>query len=150
METSLVSSLLDRAREIINTQRSTVIMLGEVVYQLEQAKVHEGSGRPFLEYLEEQLDCSQGHLSRAKKIYQHYRVTNDVPVLQLEGIDSIKLYKAIETEGSVDEQLAKARTWSRDDFKEQKKDDCEKYEPIEVCKNCWATKEKHTKENHPN
>ena len=137
----LTTGLLEKAREIINTQRSTVIMLGEVVYQLEQAKVHEGSDKPFLEYLEEQLDCSQSHLSRAKKIYVHYCVTNDVPVAHLESVDSTKLYLAIEAPGNVEEQLAKAKTWSRDDFKADKKDECETHEYISCCKHCWKKEE---------
>ena len=99
---------------------------------------------PFGKYCEEEFDLSQGFVSKLVGEYDHYIIQGGLPLSRIEGIDHEKLYLAAKTEGTVEEQLARAQTLSRSELKIEKGEkDKHAADYGTFCKNCWLPPETH-------
>lgn len=91
------------------------------------------------EFVQEVLKKSLGWATKRMASHQRFVIEGGFSPAKLDEVgDTERLYLSTLTEGSPEEQFARALTWSRDDFKEDKKDVCEHpMPPITVCPDCW-------------
>lgn len=116
---------------------------GAIGLALNLVKVErEESPEAFEGFWKEDLDISKGYVSKLRKV-GNFGAKNGFSYEKLVGYAIEGLYESIvrgEKLGSSPEYiLSEAKTWTKQDRRDQKKADC-KYqgEPITVCPECWG------------
>ncbi len=95
-------------------------VLRPLVYRVFAEKLWEGRFGSFGEYVEspEGLNLHQSYGSKLKSVQEHYVIEGGATEEELKGIALESLYLASKTEGTIQEQLARARTLTRDEIKQ--------------------------------
>lgn len=136
--TPSLTDVVEQTRNLLGAVRQSLIKVASNLYYL-----RENDNRPWAEVCED-LDISQGFSSKLLTIHKHFILEGGMDPTSLEGVDYEKLYLASKTEGSPEEQLARAQTLTRGELKLEKSEN-ELHTPDfkEVCTTCWVSKENH-------
>ena len=130
-------TLLEQTREAFANVRGSIVYAMQKLYAIhETGEWKQREDDTWGGYVEQELGISQGFASKLLTVNKHY-LLGGIPAESLEGIDYEKLYLAAKTEGTPEEQVAKARTLTRRELKEEKNDE-EPHEhiPVSICKTC--------------
>lgn len=121
-------------------------ILRPLVYRVFAEKLWEGQFSSFSEYVEspEGLNLHQSYGSKLKTTHQHYIVEGGATEEDIKGIALESLYLASKTEGTIEEQIARARTLSRDELKQDRAEkDNHPFEENPNCKVCGLSRQSH-------
>lgn len=130
-------TLLDQTKDAFSTMKSSVIWAMQLLYQLRESGEWEQISETWTDFVTDELGLSQGFASRLLTVNRHYLVEGGLSADSLENIDHERLYLASHTGGNVEEQLAKARTLTRRELKEERNDEQpHEHVPITICKTC--------------
>lgn len=131
------TGLLEEAKLKFSRFRESVVDAMAVLYDVQLGKEWEAVASSFGEYVESELQISQSFASKLLTTYKHYCIDANLSQDKIKGIDYEKLYLAAKTEGTPEEQLAKARVLTRRELKEERNDE-EPHEhiPVNICKVC--------------
>lgn len=115
-----------------------VDILRPLVYRVFAEKLWEGRFSTFGEYVQspEGLNKSQGYGSKLKS-NEKWRLDNGVSEEEISGLDNEGLYLAIKSGGTAQEVIAKARTLSRLELKQERaENDGHPFQENPNCKVC--------------
>lgn len=130
-------TLLEQTREAFANVRSSVVVAMQKLAIVKEQAAWIDVADTWGQYVESELGISQGFASKLLSVNQHYLVEGGVSPEKLEGIDYEKLNAARLLPGTLDEQLAKARTLTRRELKEERNDEQpHEHLPITICKTC--------------
>jgi len=89
-----------------------------LLYQVRETNAWEGAFSSFSEYVEQECQISRSGASKLLQVWEYYVLEGRVSQLNLEGVDSEKLYMALKLPtGTAEEKLLKAREWNREDLR---------------------------------
>lgn len=129
-------TLLDQTKEAFANVRSSVVFAMQRLYEVHERKLYETVADSWGAYVESELGISQSFASKLLSVNKHYLLGGVSPE-KLESIDYECLYLAAKTEGSLEEQVEKARTLTRRELKEERNEETEhEHLPITICKTC--------------
>lgn len=136
--------LLPHTKVAFQSIKQNVIVAMQLLAAVQELKVWESVASSWSEYVESELGISQGFASKLLSVNKHYLLEGGYSPANIEGCDYEKLYLASKTEGTVEEQLAKAKTLSRSELK-QERNEIKPHAPDyhEVCTVCWLSKTNH-------
>lgn len=130
-------TLLDQTKEAFANVRNSVVVAMQYLYAVREEGAWKEVASSFSEYVEGELNISQSFASKLLAVNQHYLIEAGVSPENIAGIDYECLYLAAKTEGSLEEQIEKARTLTRRELKEERNDiEPHDHEPISICKVC--------------
>lgn len=130
-------TLLEQTREAFANVRSSVVVAMQKLYEVQQEDAWKEVSGSFSEYVQSELGVSQGFASKLLTVNRHYLVEAGYSPENIAGIDYECLYLAAKTEGTPEEQLAKARTLTRRELKEERNEEEQhEHEPISICRKC--------------
>jgi hypothetical protein len=143
---NLTTTILEEAKEKFGKFRESVVDAMAVLYDVHVGGAWKEVADTWGQYVESELQISQGFASKLLTTYTHYCITNDFAPEKLIGVDYERLYLATKLTGSPDEQLAKAKTLTRLELRQEKNDE----EPVphlpeyfEICRVCNVSKPNH-------
>lgn len=138
--TDLLLDTKDSFRDV----REKIVHAMQNLFKVHESKIWESVASSWGEYVESELGISQGFASKLLSVNRHYLIEAGLYPEKLEGIDYEKLYLAAKTEGSVEEQLARAKTLTRAELK-QEKNEKDPHTPnfVELCTECYVSKANH-------
>lgn len=129
-------TLLEQTREAFANVRSSVVFAMQRLYEVHERKLYETVADSWGAYVESELGISQGFASKLMAVNKHYLLGGVSPE-KLESIDYECLYLAAKTEGSLEEQVEKARLLTRRELKLERNDTEETpHEHIPCCAIC--------------
>lgn len=133
-ELSIPQDLIENTRALLNAVRGSSIKIGQNLHDIKQSLP---PGTDWGDFLRDEFDISEGFASKLMTIHRVFVLEGGVSQEKLEGIDGEKLYIAAKLEGSPEEKIAKARTLTRRELKDEKNDE-EPHEhiPVAICKIC--------------
>jgi len=135
--TSLTTGLIAHTKELLHAVRGSLIKVGENLYRIKQSNEWQQYADNWGQFVESELEISQSQASKLQNIYEHFVVKGGLDASQLEGTDYEKLNAVRKLSGSPLEQLAKAKTLSRRELKQEKGDEQpHEHEPITICGIC--------------
>lgn len=131
-------TLLDQTKDAFSTMKSSVIWAMQLLYQLRESGEWEQISETWTDFVTDELGLSQGFASRLLTVNRHYLVEGGLSADSLENIDHERLYLAAQTDGTVEQQVEKARLLNRRELREEKIDSGHIHEPetIEIYKCC--------------
>lgn len=135
------SLLLERTKESFASVRSSIVEAMQNLWSVKNGDVwKETSCTSFGEYCESELGVSQSFASKLLQVNQHYLLEAGFSPEKIVGIDYECLYLAAKTEGTPEEQLARAKTLTRRELKETKNDTnpCSHQNHGDCCYDCWT------------
>lgn len=136
MDTALTpfGEKVEQTRQLLNAVRGSSVRIGQNLYEIKQDLPKE---QDWGDFLRDQFDISEGFASKLMTIHRVFVLEGGMSQEAIEGIDGEKLYLAASLEGSAEEKLAKARTLTRREIKDEKNDEApHPHEWIEICKKC--------------
>lgn len=126
--------LISQTKELLNAVRGSSIKIGENLYNLKQNLPKEADWGDFIR---DEFDIGESFASKLMTIHRVFVIEGGVSQEKLEGIDGEKLYLSAKLEGTPEEKVAKARTLTRRELKEEKNDEVpHEHQPISICKVC--------------
>ncbi len=130
-------NLLTETKQAFAKVRSSVVDAMQKLYQVKESGEWQAVASSFGEYVESELQISQGFASKLLTVNEHYLLAG-VSQEKIAGIDYECLYLAAKTEGTLDEQIEKARTLTRRELKEERNEEvpCLHEDVIKICKAC--------------
>lgn len=130
-------NLLDQTKEAFANVRSSVVVAMQKLHQVQEQEAWKEVSGSFSEYVESELGISQSFASKLLTVNRHYLIEAGYSPENITGIDYECLYLAAKTEGTPEQQLAKAQTLSRRELKEERNDEQpHEHLPITICKTC--------------
>lgn len=129
-----LNQVIEETRKYLGGVRQVLIKVAANLHFL-----RENDNRPWAEVCED-LDISQGFSSKLISVYQHFILEGGIDPSTIADIDAEKLYLSQKTQGSVDEQIARARTLTRGELKieRQENDPCAHENHGDCCYDCWT------------
>lgn len=98
--------------------------------------------KSFQQFCQDELDIPQSQTSKLLIIGEYF--LKEYTPEQIGPVAYENLYLATKTEGSVEENLARAKTWRREDFKQHKAEVAPHlFEEVCYCKVCGLSKANH-------
>lgn len=139
-----VEELLEETRALISAGKELAVRLAYKLYILRENGEWERYGHTtFPKFCQEELELPQSTTSKYLTIAEYYQATYQPE--DIGSVDAEKLYLSAKLEGTPEENLAKAKTWSRDDFKQNKAEiQPHEFERVCYCKVCGMSEERHT------
>lgn len=129
--------LLTDTKEAFANVRSSVVVAMQKLYQVREELAWREKAETWGEYVESELSISQSFASKLLTVNQHYLVEAGISPDKLAGIDYECLYLAASTEGSYEEQIAKAANLTRRELREERNEEQpHEHLPITICKTC--------------
>lgn len=132
--------ILQAAAACFNSARQSLIRGAGYLHHIKQQELWKESHESFGQYVESECHISQSFAAKLVKIYDHYVVAGGVSEQTLEGVDSERLYMALDLPGTTHEQVEKARLLTRRELKaelhEKEGVDCPHPEIIRICAVC--------------
>lgn len=131
-------NLIDQTKDAFSTMKSSVIWAMQLLYQLRESGEWEQVSHTWTDFVTDELGLSQGFASRLLSVNRHYLVEGGLSADSLENIDHERLYLAAQTDGTVEQQVEKARLLNRRELREEKIDSGHIHEPdtVEIYKCC--------------
>ncbi len=113
-------NLLQETKDAFSKLKGSVVEAMQLLYKVRESGEWQSVSETWTDYVRDELDISQGFASRLISVNNHYLIEGGLSPENIEGIDHERLYIAAQTDGSVEEQLAKARTLTRRELKEER------------------------------
>lgn len=134
MNTSLLDECIKSFQRVRGSMVEAMINLSAVF----AAKEWESKYNSWGEFVEDGLQISESTASKMLKVNESYLLSGLVKPRELEGVDLEKLYLARSLEGSAKERIEKARVLTRDELKQETKDEVapHAHQWIEICAVC--------------
>ena len=123
MTDSLFTGLVEQTKELLHAVRGSLIHVGANLYQIKTSEEWKQYETTWGAFCEGTLQISQSQASKLLSIHEHFVLKGGMDTKELEGVDYEKLNTARSLSGSPQEQLAKAKTLSRSELREEKVDD---------------------------
>lgn len=114
----ITTGLLEETRELWNTGKKVMVQVAWNLFQLRELGDWKESSDTFPKFCDEQLGIKQSQTSKLLTIADYF-LREKTPE-EIGAIDYELLYAAAKLPGTVDENLAKAKTLTRDDLKKEK------------------------------
>lgn len=134
---NLRRTIVDECIEKFQNARGSVADAIESLYHVHKTEAWVERYGSFSEFCEEGLKISKSLGSQYVAIYGRYIEEGGLTVERLRDVDTAKLYRALKQPGTPQEQYAIATTWSRNDFRDDKKEDGHEHQWAEYCGVCW-------------
>jgi hypothetical protein len=136
--------LLQETREAFDSLKSNVVDAMQKLYKVFESKAWESVASSWSEYVESDLGISQGFASKLLAVNKHYLLEGGYSPENIRGVDYERLYLAAKSGGTIEEQLAKAKTLTRSELK-QERNEIEPHEPeyVRFCKICNVSEQNH-------
>lgn len=132
-------NVLEKSIYLARHINTAVDYLRPLVYQVWKDELWREKFSSFGEYVEspEGLGKSQGYASKLKKNEQ-FRLESGFSEKDIAGIDYESLYLAINSGGSPEEIISKAKTLSRAELRAERDEHtpCFPHSPISICADC--------------
>lgn len=139
-------SVLEKSIYLARHIGTAMDVLRPLVYRVFAENLWEEKFSTFSEYIEspEGLNLHQSYGSKLKTTHQHYVIDGGATEEELQGIALESLYLAAKTEGTIQEQIARARTLTRDEIKQTRAEkDAHPFKENLNCKVCGLSKQNH-------
>lgn len=118
----MTDNLLTLTKKAFESVRSSVVVAMQYLYTVREEGAWKEVASSFSEYVESELGISQGFASKLLAVNQHYLIEGGLSPENIAETDYECLYLAAKTEGTPEEQVAKARTLTRRELKEERVD----------------------------
>lgn len=112
-------SILTKAAQCFTTARKNLLVGASMLHEISTKQLWEGTYSSFNEYVESECQIKPSFASKLITVYQYWVIDNGVSPLNLQGIDTERLYLARKLNGTAEEILLKATTLNRQDLKEE-------------------------------
>jgi hypothetical protein len=116
-------NLLDQTKAAFAQFRSSVVQAMQYLYQVRESGDWMQVSPTWTDYVKNELEISQGFASKLLSVNKHYLIEGGLSPENIQGIDYERLYIAQQTAGTPEEHVAKAKTLSRRELREEKVDD---------------------------
>lgn len=142
METAAITiptdlTILEETKKAFANYRAGTIEAAACLFDVRAGNAWETVASSWGEYVEQELQISQSFASKLLSAYTHFCIEGNIPRAEIADIDHERLYLARKLGGSVEEQIAKARTLSRHELKLELNDDKpHDHDWIEFCSVC--------------
>lgn len=103
--------------------RQNLILGAKRLYELQTSGEYKQKSETFGEFVEEYCQISEGMASKLIKVWKHYHIEGGLAAKELEGVDSEKLYLGVTLKGTPEEQLKTAKVLTRQEIKEQAREE---------------------------
>lgn len=136
-----IPTLIEETRNLWNQGKKVMIQIAWNLHQIQKSGEWEGYDS-FPKFCEAELDIRQSQTSKLLAIASYFlgEYTPD----QIGPVAYENLYMATMLPGSKEENLAKARTLTRTELKQEiNESEPHTGEYIEVCKHCYVTRQNH-------
>ena len=141
-EITLVEELVEETRGLLTRGKELLVQVAYNLYTLRESGEWKGEYDTFPKYCQEVFELSQSTTSKYMAVAEYFSA-KFLPE-EIGPVDIEKLYQSTKLEGSPEENLSKAKTWSRDDFKQNKGEvDPHPFERVCYCKVCGLSEERH-------
>lgn len=133
------TTLVQETIDLFKSLRMSVVEAMRRLYEIQETEAWTERADTWGEFCEEHLQISQSYASKLLSTYSHYVISGGVELQTLAGTDHEKLYQARSLPGTVEEQVAMAKTLTRRELKETKNEINEHtHEPVAItmCKSC--------------
>jgi hypothetical protein len=138
--------LISQTKELLHAVRGSLIHVARNLHIIRESNEWQGHASSWSEFCESILEIPQSQASKLLGIHQHYIIDGGKDIEDLIGLDYEKAYSARKLPGTVDEQLAKARTLSRTELKHEANDAeviPHAFEEVCYCRVCGLSKANH-------
>lgn len=129
--------VLEEVRQMIKIARVSLFRAAASLYRIREENLFSAKFESFNDYLED-IDLDKSQASRLLTAYEHFCVKGGIEPTQLEAINPEKLYLATALDGSIKQQLTKAKTLTKQELRaerhEEKHGECTDHVPI--CAKC--------------
>lgn len=137
----IISGLIEETRSLWNTGRKVMIQVSANL-----AKIRESDAwanyKTFPQFCEEELGIGQSQTSKLLTIADYF--LREYTPEQIGPTDYEALYMATKLPGSVEENLAKAKTLKRSELRQEHQElEPHAFESLEICKVCHGSRESH-------
>jgi len=139
---TLQTTLVEETRGLLKTGKELLVKVAYNLHSLRESGEWKGQYESFPKYCQEEFELSQSTTSKYLAVADFFAAKYQPE--EIGPVDIEKLYLSAKLEGSPEENLAKAKTWSRDDFKVAKsEDEPHAFERVCYCKVCGLSEERH-------
>ncbi len=139
--------LIEETINIFRGLRVNTLVAMQKLYQLHESGEWKDKEGNWGSFVEEHLQISQSFASKLLTTYKHYVIEGGMEENQLSGVDHEKLYLAAKIEGTPEEKVAKAKTLSRAELRQEYQEDKpHAFEAKTICKVCGGSLENHAKD----
>ena len=132
-------SVLDKSIYLAQFGKKVFNVLRPLVYEVYEKELWQGRFSSFNEYVQstDGLGISPGYASKLRQNEAHYVISGGLSPEKLEGIDNESLYMASKLPGTPEEQVAMAKTLTRQELRETKNEvePCV-HDPVQICGKC--------------
>lgn len=132
---TLTTNLVEETRSLLNAVRGSSVKIGQNLYELKQQLPKD---QDWGDFIRDEFDIGESFASKLMTIHRVLVLEGGVSQEKIEGIDGEKLYLATKLEGTAEEKIAKAKTLTRRELKDEKNDQdpCSHEETVVICKAC--------------
>lgn len=132
------NGVLEDCIDAFRRARGDLLKGAALLFKIRETNAWEPHFASFTAFVESGCQMNKSQASRLLTVYEHYVVENKMGVELLNGINPEKLYLARKSAPTVEDQVAKAKTLSVAELREENTEiDLHACEPILVCKHCW-------------
>lgn len=144
-ELTAPQQLIENTKELWNTGKKVMIQVAWNLLKIRESGEWEKYGhKTFQQFCQEELDISQSQTSKLVQVADYY--LQQYSPEEIGPVDYERLYASTKLPGTPEENLSKALTWSRDDFKKEKAEltpHTPSYRMICTEPGCWLAEENH-------
>lgn len=140
-EITLVEELVEDTKVLLTKGKQLLVQVAYNLHTLRESGEWKGEYETFPKYCQEVFELSQSSTSKYMAVAEYFSA-KFLPE-EIGPVDIEKLYQSTKLEGSPEENLSKAKTWSRDDFKVSKSEEEHEPEWIKYCKKCGLAEQRH-------
>ncbi len=139
----LSNNLLEETRALWNQGKKVMVQVANNLIKIREGEEWKSYGHDtFQKFCDVELDIKQSQASKLLIVGEYF--LKEYTPEQIGSIDAERLYAASRLPGTVEQNLAKARTWSRSDFKENAAQlDPHEIERVTYCKKCGLSEARH-------
>lgn len=137
MKTPTDGSLLAETKAAFENVKGSIVVAMQKLHAVKESGDWESVANTWSEYVESELGISQGFASKLLSVNKHYLIEGGYSPANISGVDYESLYLAAKTEGTVEEQIERARTLTRAELRQERNEQNDHtHEAIQICKHC--------------
>jgi len=141
-EITLVEELIEETRGLLTRGKELLVKVAYNLHTLRESGEWKGEYETFPKYCQEVFELSQSSTSKYMAVAEYFSakfLPEDIGPVAMEN-----LYLSTKLPGSPEENLSKARTWSRDEFKQEKNEVApHAFMKVCYCSVCGLSEERH-------
>lgn len=141
-EVMVFQEMLEETRGMLSIGKELAVRVAYRLLTLSKSDVWKGEHKTFPKFCQEELDIPQTTTSKYLSIATHFSEKfspEDIGPVAIEN-----LYLASKLPGDLEENLAKAKTWRREDFKQDKAETTpHEFARVCYCSVCGLSEERH-------